>query len=187
MSHNLTGEYKEAYKHVQKLISQERLHPRVFKDARNDLIQYLETCQNEQNKIEDYEVIKNIILKDTLYRSKRTHFLMWVAIPLMFVFVISIPNLVMNYAVDSAALSIQDIVLAYYLSFALIEGIPNKYVLLFIFAGIPVALIGVMLGTYFQIYFDQINLLAVMILCLFIYLISNYFINKEYKDWKRNM
>ena len=182
MTNNLTGEYKEAYKQVQKLINQERLHPRVFKDARNDLIQYLETCQKEQTELEDYEDIKKVILKDTLYRSKRTHILMWISIPLMFVFVFSVPSLLVNHSV----LSFKDIVLAYFLSFALIESIPNKYVLLFIFSGIPVAFVGVMLESYLQIYLNQINSYVVMIVCLLIYLISSYFINKEYKDWKRN-
>ena len=182
MTNNLTGEYKEAYKQVQKLINQERLHPRIFKDARNDLIQYLETCQKEQKKLEDYEDIKKVILKDTLYRSKRMHILMWISIPLMFIFVFSVPSLLVNHSV----LSLKDIVLAYFLSFALIESIPNKYVLLFIFSGIPVAFVGVMLEPYFQIYLNQINSYVVMIVCLLIYFISNYFINKEYKDWKRN-
>ena len=183
MKNNLTGEYKEAYKKIQKQITQERLHPRAFKDATNNLIQYLEAYQTEEKPLEDDEVIKNVILKDILYRSKRTHILMWIAFPLMCIFMLSVPNIIVK---NETIITLGDIVLAFYLCFALIEGVPDKFVLLFILSAIPVAFAGVMLENYLKIDFNQINQYAFIIVCLLISLIGYYFINKEYKDWKKS-
>lgn len=183
MKNNLTGEYKEAYKKIQKQITQERLHPRAFKDATNNLIQYLEAYQTEEKPLEDEEVIKKVILKDILYRSKRTHILMWIAFPLMCIFILSVPNIIVK---NETIITLGDIVLAFYICFALIEGVPDKFVLLFILSAIPVAFAGVMLENYLKIDFNQINQYAFIIVCLLISLIGYYFINKEYKDWKKS-
>ena len=186
---HVTSEYKKTYKRIQRRLTFERLHPKALKQANSELRQYVEEHQSQHQELEEDDIIFQKVIQNKLHRSSKTHVLLWIAIPCLFFFIVSISNVLMNLLSNNyqnAMLSLSDLVLAFYTSYIVIEGVPDPFVLLFIFSGIPVAIVMVLIERYFMLDFSQINVLAISIVCLLIFVVSNYFINKEYEDWRKN-
>ena len=186
---NLTADYKKTYKRIQSRLTFERLHPKALKQANCELLSYVEERQSQHQELEEDDIIFNKIIQNKLHRSHKTHVLLWIAIPCLFFFIVSFSNVLMNLLSNNhqnAMISLSNLVLAFYTSYIVIEGVPDPFVLLFIFSGIPVAALMVMIERYFMLDYSQINVVLTSVVCLLIFLLSNYFINKEYDDWRKS-
>ena len=187
MKPKLTGKYKEASVQIQKELNKEKLHPQSLKEAQKDLFQYLVQQQEQQAELEDIDILYKNILKDTLYRSKRTHILLWIAVPFFILFMFSAVTIAMNmifHKTDTMNF-LKAFVLTLYTSYILIEGIPEKYVLLFIFSGIPAAILTVMIERVCLFDFTKIHIFGFAGCCFIVFCIAYLSIQKEYKDWKK--
>lgn len=184
MKKNLTGMYSIAYDQILNLLRKEKLHPLSLKEAKKELIQYLENYQIKNKELEDNDFICNVIKRDKLYRTQYTRVLLWIINLLLCFSIIFVVTFLLNIVFYDDPYRINvlyELAFSLYITFISVEEFKVKNVCIFIVLIVCFSLFG----QYLTVQFTNIGIFILPIVCLSFAACTYFFMSKEYKDWKR--